>query len=84
MTCQPTRANLKLLLKRPMIPLVVAALFVFSLVGANIAGRKAARADIERLEKVWPFIDRLSEAPNLPRHDVQAEPLWEDAKRGCE
>ena len=61
MTSQPPPADLKVLLKRPMILLVVAVLFVFSLIGANIAGRQAARADIERLEKVWPFLDRLSE-----------------------
>ena len=61
MTRQPPRADIKVLLKRPKILLVVAVLFVFSLIGANIAGRQAARADIERLEKVWPFLDRLSE-----------------------
>ena len=54
MTHQAPRADLKVLLKRPMILLVVTVLFVFSLIGANFAGRQAARADIERLEKVCP------------------------------
>lgn len=62
MTHQSPSVDIKILMKRPMIMLIVAALFVFSLIGANIAGRQAARADIERLEAVWPFLDRLSEA----------------------
>ncbi|TXT28204.1 MAG: hypothetical protein FD131_3337 [Rhodocyclaceae bacterium] len=62
MTVHPGRTDIKVLLKRPTILLAVALLFVFSLIGANIAGRHAARADIERLEKVWPFLDRLNEA----------------------
>ena len=61
MTTQSRGVDIKVLLKRPMILLLVAVIFVFSLIGANIAGRQAARADIERLEKVWPFLDRLSE-----------------------
>lgn len=62
MTGQPRRTDIKVLLKRPKILLAVAILFAFSLIGSNIAGRNAARADIERLEKVWPFLDRLNEA----------------------
>lgn len=62
MTTQSRGVDIKVLLKRPMILLLVAVIFVFSLIGANIAGRQAARADIERLETVWPFLDRLSEA----------------------
>lgn len=56
------RPDIHTLMKRPMILLIVSVLFVFSLIGANIAGRQAARADIERLEKVWPFLERLTEA----------------------
>lgn len=62
MTAQSRGVEIKVLLKRPMILLIVAVIFVFSLIGANIAGRQAARANIERLETVWPFLDRLSEA----------------------
>ncbi|WP_299163971.1 hypothetical protein [Accumulibacter sp.] len=62
MTTQSPSVEIKVLLKRPMILLIVAVIFVFSLIGANIAGRQAARADIEKLETVWPFLDRLSEA----------------------
>lgn len=62
MILPPARADAKVMLKRPAVLLAIAILFAISLIGANIAGRQAARADIERLEKVWPFLDRLSEA----------------------
>lgn len=48
--------------KRHTLLLVFAVVFALSLVGANLAGRGAARTDIERLEEVWPFLDRLPES----------------------
>lgn len=56
MILPPARADAKVMLKRPAVLLAIAILFAISLIGANIAGRQAARADIERLEKFGPSL----------------------------
>lgn len=62
MKAQPGRPDSAMIARRPTLLFAFAVVFALSLVGANLAGRGAAQADIERLEEVWPFLDRLPES----------------------
>lgn len=62
MSVQEGRTDINVLLKRPTFLLIAGAVFAVSLIAANVAGRQAASSDIERLETVWPFLNRLNDS----------------------